>query len=104
MADPLGTLAIAGILVGSVIAAAAFLALLARLGDPALRTRALGFVYVGLSAVAGSAGLLVIARIADGRISLVAGSVPILPLGLTAVGLRIAASRNFRVSRSYASD
>ena len=104
ISDLLGMVAIAGGLMGMVIAVAAFVAMLVRLGDPAIRTRALGFVYVGLSVVATSSAVFLVSRIANGRLPLVAGVVPVVVVLVTAGWLRVAASREFRRSSSSGSD
>ena len=67
--------------------------------DPTQRPRALGFVFVGFSIVAVSGAVFLLSRLSNG-LPIVAGLPPIALLVAVAVGLRLAASREFRRYRS----
>jgi hypothetical protein len=103
MSDVLEAAGIIGSVLGVVMAGIALIGMIASVRDPFPRMRALGFVYGGMSVVAASGALLVIARLGD-RLPTIAGLPAIALLALVALLLRLAASREFQRARSEKSD
>jgi hypothetical protein len=101
--DALWTAGVIGAVVGLAIAALAVIAMIINVRDPAQRTRAYGFALVGMSVVSLSGAILLVSRLGD-RLPILAGLPPIALLLVVGLILRLAASREFRLYRSYRSE
>ncbi|TAL11057.1 MAG: hypothetical protein EPO00_03960 [Chloroflexota bacterium] len=95
----LGTAGIAGVAVGGSISAAAIGVMIVSTRTPVRLQMAVGFVLVGFSIMTASTAVFLISRLGE-RLPLLAGIPPIAVLIAVALGLRIAASVEFRRARS----
>jgi hypothetical protein len=99
MADVLAATSLIGGVLGLALGVVGLVAIVAWIGDPHRRLRALGFVYVGLAVVAASGAVFLVSRFGD-RLPPVAGLPPVVLLLVIAAALRVGASRSFRESRA----
>lgn len=98
--DLLRLAAIGTWIVGLAISAIAIGALIVSRRDVAARLRALGFVYLGMFVFADGFLLFLLAVVGEGRMPIVAGILPGLLVGFTAIRLRMASSRAFVDARN----